>query len=82
MTKPRRDVKFQHRGSVSNGSSGKLRRPSASISDISENASSEPGSPTRNGSLAKSEVGRGLPLLLQREALLPLFWLTLRSRSL
>ncbi|KAF2245685.1 phosphatidate cytidylyltransferase [Trematosphaeria pertusa] len=49
MARPRKDVKFQHRGS-----NGKARRPSMSMSEISENAS-EPGSPTRNGALSKSE---------------------------
>jgi phosphatidate cytidylyltransferase len=49
MTKPRRNVKFQHRGSMN----GDNRRPSSS--DISEGAS-EPGSPTRNGDAMKGQV--------------------------
>ncbi|KAF2639689.1 phosphatidate cytidylyltransferase [Massarina eburnea CBS 473.64] len=50
MTKPRKDVKFQHRAS-----NGKSRRASMSMSEISGNAS-EPGSPTRNnGTVSKSE---------------------------
>ncbi|KAF2262146.1 phosphatidate cytidylyltransferase [Lojkania enalia] len=49
MARPRKDVKFQHRGS-----NGKARRLSTSMSEISENAS-EPGSPTRNGVLGKPE---------------------------
>jgi phosphatidate cytidylyltransferase len=49
MPKPKKDVKFQHRGS-----NGKARRPSMSVSELSENAS-EPGSPTRNGALTKTE---------------------------
>ncbi|KAF2760600.1 phosphatidate cytidylyltransferase [Pseudovirgaria hyperparasitica] len=51
MTKPRKDVKFQHRGSGS-----RTRRPSNSMSEISEN---EPSSPARagnhNGSIAKQD---------------------------
>ncbi|KAH8725635.1 cytidylyltransferase family-domain-containing protein [Phaeosphaeriaceae sp. PMI808] len=47
MTRPRKDVKFQHR-SVSNG---RTRRPSQSMSEISENGS-EPSSPTKNGAIA------------------------------
>ncbi|KAL1618765.1 phosphatidate cytidylyltransferase [Neofusicoccum ribis] len=52
MTKPRKDVKFQHRGS---GSSGKSRR--MSMSELSERSESrsEPGSPTRNGAVTKPE---------------------------
>ncbi|KAJ9300920.1 hypothetical protein DTO271G3_2084 [Paecilomyces variotii] len=46
MAKSRRNVRFQHR------SNGAERRPS--ISDVSE-AASEPGSPGKNGSVAKSE---------------------------
>ncbi|KAK7539576.1 phosphatidate cytidylyltransferase [Phyllosticta citribraziliensis] len=53
MTKPRRDVKFQHREHRGSGSSGKPRRPSTS--EISETAS-DPGSPSRNGAVAKAEV--------------------------
>jgi phosphatidate cytidylyltransferase len=49
MAKPKKDVKFQHRGS-----NGKMRRPSTSMSEISENAS-EPGSPTRNGAVSKPD---------------------------
>ncbi|KAF2467322.1 phosphatidate cytidylyltransferase 1 [Lindgomyces ingoldianus] len=49
MARPRKDVKFQHRGGAANG---KARRPSTSMSEISENAS-EPGSPTRNGASHK-----------------------------
>ncbi|KAF2004763.1 phosphatidate cytidylyltransferase 1 [Amniculicola lignicola CBS 123094] len=45
MARPRKDVKFPHRGINGNG---KPRRPSTSMSEISEN-NSEPGSPTRNG---------------------------------
>ncbi|KAF2870773.1 phosphatidate cytidylyltransferase 1 [Massariosphaeria phaeospora] len=51
MTRPRKDVKFAHRSSAGNG---RARRPSTSMSEISENAS-EPGSPTRNAALDKSE---------------------------
>ncbi|KAF2654865.1 phosphatidate cytidylyltransferase 1 [Lophiostoma macrostomum CBS 122681] len=47
MTRAGKDVKFRHRGSNANG---KGRRPSTSISELSENAS-EPGSPTRNGAV-------------------------------
>ncbi|KAF2193100.1 phosphatidate cytidylyltransferase [Zopfia rhizophila CBS 207.26] len=47
MPRSRKDVKFHHRGS---GSNGKARRLSTSMSEISENAS-EPGSPMRNGSV-------------------------------
>ncbi|KAF2821022.1 phosphatidate cytidylyltransferase 1 [Ophiobolus disseminans] len=48
MTRPRKDVKFQHRS----GSTARARRPSTSISEFSENGS-EPGSPTtKNGSIA------------------------------
>ncbi|KAF2456067.1 phosphatidate cytidylyltransferase [Lineolata rhizophorae] len=50
MAKPKKDVKFQHRGS--NGH--KQRRSSTSISDISETAS-EPASPNRNGAITKNE---------------------------
>lgn len=46
MAKPRKDVKFQHRGSNANN---KMRRPSMSVSEHSEAAQSEPSSPTRNG---------------------------------
>jgi phosphatidate cytidylyltransferase len=55
MARPRKDVKFQHRGSSING---KTRRPSGSMSEISENGS-EPSSPTRNGALSKPEVLEG-----------------------
>ncbi|KAJ9636804.1 phosphatidate cytidylyltransferase [Coniosporium apollinis] len=52
MAKPRSNVQFQHRGSMSNG---KARRPSSSISNISETGS-EPDAPAdRNGVIAKSE---------------------------
>ncbi|KAF2502842.1 phosphatidate cytidylyltransferase [Lophium mytilinum] len=51
MARPRKDVKFQHRS----GSNGKARRPSNSMSEISENGS-EPSSPTRNGAISKSDV--------------------------
>ncbi|KAI9715579.1 MAG: hypothetical protein M1812_005883 [Candelaria pacifica] len=53
MAKPRRNVKFQHRGSGTDA-----RRPS--FSDISE-GSSEPGSPTRNGNESKDEKQSGPP---------------------
>ncbi|KAF2109981.1 cytidylyltransferase family-domain-containing protein [Lophiotrema nucula] len=49
MAKPKKDVKFQHRGS-----NGKMRRPSASMSEISESGS-QPGSPTRANGLSKQE---------------------------
>ena len=49
MARPRKDVKFSHRAG-----NGKVRRPSMSVSEMSENAS-EPGSPTRNGAVAKAE---------------------------
>ncbi|KAF2010495.1 phosphatidate cytidylyltransferase 1 [Aaosphaeria arxii CBS 175.79] len=48
MPRPNKDVKFRHRGGA--GTNGKPRRPSTSMSEISENAS-EPGSPTRNGAV-------------------------------
>lgn len=52
MAKPRSNVQFQHRGSMSNG---KARRPSSSMSNISETGS-EPDAPAdRNGVIAKSE---------------------------
>ncbi|KAI9669473.1 MAG: hypothetical protein M1817_004698 [Caeruleum heppii] len=44
MPNPRRNVKFNHRGSGSNGPDGRRQ----SMSDISE-GTPEPGSPTRNG---------------------------------
>ena len=49
MSGKRRNVKFNHRGSTP----GENRRPSAS--DLSEGYS-EPGSPTRNGDISKSDV--------------------------
>ncbi|KAI9696787.1 MAG: hypothetical protein M1836_005149 [Candelina mexicana] len=53
MAKPRRNVKFQHRGSGTDA-----RR--SSFSDISE-GSSEPGSPIRNGNESKDEKHGGPP---------------------
>ncbi|MCJ1223770.1 hypothetical protein MMC12_000413 [Toensbergia leucococca] len=50
MAKTRRNVKFQHRGSIDG------KRPS--ISDISE-GSSESGSPTRTRANGKADVGNG-----------------------
>jgi phosphatidate cytidylyltransferase len=50
MAKSRGNVKFNHRGS-----NGRARRPSMSVSEFSENAS-EPGSPTRNGAVTKTET--------------------------
>lgn len=50
MAKPRKDVKFQHRGS---NPTTKPRRPSMSVSEHSEAVVSEPSSPTRNGHAAK-----------------------------
>ncbi|KAI9816239.1 MAG: hypothetical protein M1827_001840 [Pycnora praestabilis] len=51
MAKPRRNVKFQHRGSSSSAVEGRR----SSFSDISE-GSSEPGSPKMNGKSGKDEV--------------------------
>lgn len=48
MTRPRKDVKFQHRSA----SNGRARRPSQSMSDISENGSDHPSSPKQNGAVA------------------------------
>ncbi|KAF2837320.1 phosphatidate cytidylyltransferase [Patellaria atrata CBS 101060] len=50
MAKPKKDVKFQHRGS-----NASRRRASTSFSDMSESVS-EPGSPIRNGALLKPEA--------------------------
>ncbi|KAF2135568.1 uncharacterized protein K452DRAFT_293129 [Aplosporella prunicola CBS 121167] len=52
MTKPRRDVKFQHREHRGSGSSGKGRRQS--MSEISETAS-DAGSPNKDGTLSQPE---------------------------
>jgi phosphatidate cytidylyltransferase len=53
MAKAQRDVKFRHRNS---GSQSRPRRPSQSMSDISESASSEKGSPVRNGLILEDKV--------------------------
>jgi phosphatidate cytidylyltransferase len=49
MTRPRKDVKFNHQHR--SASTARQRRPSMSVSDYSENVS-EPGSPTKNGAAA------------------------------
>ncbi|KAH3905910.1 phosphatidate cytidylyltransferase [Parastagonospora nodorum] len=49
MTRPRKDVKFQH--NARSASNGRVRRPSQSMSEISEN-DSQPMSPTKNGAAA------------------------------
>jgi hypothetical protein len=49
MTRPRKDVKFQH--APRSASNGRARRPSQSMSEISENES-HPASPTKNGAVA------------------------------
>ncbi|KAF2713209.1 phosphatidate cytidylyltransferase 1 [Pleomassaria siparia CBS 279.74] len=59
MTRPRKDVKFNHGG---RGSNGRARRLSSGISEMSENAS-DPGSPTHNGILRKDEPGSPTPLI-------------------
>ncbi|ORY18642.1 phosphatidate cytidylyltransferase [Clohesyomyces aquaticus] len=56
MARPRKDVKFNHRAA----SNGRARRPSTSMSEISENAS-EPGSPTRNGQAEKPTIPEPTP---------------------
>lgn len=55
MTKPRKDVRFQHRNS--NGTGTKPRTISGSSSSSAENAlSEEHGAPMKNGSISKEQV--------------------------
>lgn len=49
MTRPRKDVKFQH--AARSASNGRARRLSQSISEMSE-GDSQPASPTKNGAVA------------------------------
>ena len=52
MAKPRKDVKFQHRGTNQNT---KARRPSMTMSEHSEGGRDEPTSPTNGNAVGKPD---------------------------